>query len=106
MTSRLGHRNSARPAGPTSLTATLTTHYWYLATLTSWAVGQGIAPDDADRYVRGLFQGVGHTLSDETRSLHRLAADQARLLFALRTALFAQQGLFGNEDAVAQDLVL
>jgi pyrroline-5-carboxylate reductase len=58
-----------------ALTATLTTHYWYLATLTSWAVGQGIAPDDADRYVRGLFQGVGHTLSDETRSLHRLAAD-------------------------------
>ncbi|MFG2888175.1 NAD(P)-binding domain-containing protein [Streptomyces sp. NPDC048248] len=58
-----------------ALTGTLTTHYWYLATLTSWAIGHGIAPDDADSYVRGLFQGVGRALSDETRSLHQLAAD-------------------------------
>src|SRR6476659_6727465 len=35
-----------------------------------------------------------------------IATDHTRLLFALRAALFAQQGLFGNEDAVAQDLVL
>lgn len=58
-----------------ALTGTLTTHYSYLATLTSWAVGQGIDSDDADRYVRGLFQGVGRALSDETRSLQQLAAD-------------------------------
>ncbi|MFB7510178.1 NAD(P)-binding domain-containing protein [Streptomyces broussonetiae] len=58
-----------------ALTGTLTTHYAYLATLTSWAAGQGIAPEDADRYVRSLFQGVGRSLSDETRSLHQLAAD-------------------------------
>ncbi|MEU5950845.1 NAD(P)-binding domain-containing protein [Streptomyces sp. NPDC047525] len=58
-----------------TLTGTLTTHYAYLAALTSWAVGQGVAPADADRYVRGLFQGVGRALSDETRSLHQLAAD-------------------------------
>ncbi|MFI8876719.1 NAD(P)-binding domain-containing protein [Streptomyces sp. NPDC055243] len=58
-----------------ALTGTLTTHYAYLAALTSWAVGQGIDSDDADRYVRGLFQGVGRALSDETRSLHQLAAD-------------------------------
>ncbi|MGO4748567.1 NAD(P)-binding domain-containing protein [Streptomyces sp. 2MCAF27] len=58
-----------------ALTGTLTTHYAYLAALTSWAGGHGIAPDDADRYIRGLFQGVGRSLSDETRSLHQLAAD-------------------------------
>lgn len=58
-----------------ALTGTLTTHYSYLATLTSWAVGHGIASDDADSYVRSLFQGVGRSLSDETRSLHQLAAD-------------------------------
>ncbi|UNS96666.1 NAD(P)-binding domain-containing protein [Streptomyces tubbatahanensis] len=58
-----------------ALTGTLTTHYAYLATLTSWATAQGTAPEDADRYVRGLFQGVGRALSDETRSLHQLAAD-------------------------------
>ncbi|MEV2277415.1 NAD(P)-binding domain-containing protein [Nocardiopsis sp. NPDC049922] len=58
-----------------ALTATLTSHYWYLATLTEWAAAHGVATDNADRYVRGLFQGVGRALSDETRSLHRLAAD-------------------------------
>ncbi|GAA3159554.1 MULTISPECIES: NAD(P)-binding domain-containing protein [Streptomyces] len=58
-----------------ALTGTLTTHYSYLATLTSWAIGHGIASDDADRYVRGLFQGVGRSLSDGTRSLQQLAAD-------------------------------
>ncbi|MFF4779449.1 NAD(P)-binding domain-containing protein [Microtetraspora fusca] len=58
-----------------ALTGTLTTHYMYLATLTSWAAAQGVASDDADRYVRDLFQGVGRALSDETRSLHQLAAD-------------------------------
>ncbi|MET8482866.1 NAD(P)-binding domain-containing protein [Streptomyces tendae] len=58
-----------------ALTGALTTHYAYLATLASWATGHGIAPDDADRYVRGLFQGVGRSLGDETRSLDRLAAD-------------------------------
>jgi pyrroline-5-carboxylate reductase len=58
-----------------ALTGTLTTHYSYLATLTSWAAGHGIASDDADSYVRSLFQGVGRSLSDETRPLHQLAAD-------------------------------
>ncbi|WP_245642133.1 NAD(P)-binding domain-containing protein [Nonomuraea candida] len=58
-----------------ALTGTLTTHYSYLATLISWAAGHGIAPDVADGYVRGLFQGAGRALGDRTRSLRRLAAD-------------------------------
>ncbi|WP_234341621.1 pyrroline-5-carboxylate reductase dimerization domain-containing protein [Streptomyces sp. NRRL S-1813] len=58
-----------------ALTGTLTTYYWYLATLTSWAADHGIASEEADRYVRSLFQGVDRALSDETRSLHQLAAD-------------------------------
>ncbi|MGN5376823.1 hypothetical protein ACQ4WX_02040 [Streptomyces lasalocidi] len=58
-----------------ALTGTLTAHYGYLATLTSWAADQGIASDTADRYVRGLFQNVGRSLDDGTRPLHRLAAD-------------------------------
>ncbi|MCQ8186724.1 NAD(P)-binding domain-containing protein [Streptomyces rugosispiralis] len=58
-----------------ALTGTLTAHYAYLAMLTSWATGHGIAPDAADRYVRGLFQNVGRSLNDETRPLHQLAAD-------------------------------
>ncbi|MFH9068716.1 NAD(P)-binding domain-containing protein [Streptomyces alboflavus] len=58
-----------------ALTGTLTTHYAYLATLASWAADQGIAPEDAERYVRGLFEGVGRSLGDASRSLDRLAAD-------------------------------
>lgn len=58
-----------------ALTGTLTTHYAYLATLTQWAVRHGISSDDADRYVRSLFQGVGRTLSAQTRSFQQLAAD-------------------------------
>ncbi|MEV4001807.1 NAD(P)-binding domain-containing protein [Actinomadura sp. NPDC049753] len=58
-----------------ALTGTLTTHYSYLAALTSWAAGHGIAADDADSYVRSLFQEVGRALSDKTRTLRQLAAD-------------------------------
>nr|WP_241833316.1 NAD(P)-binding domain-containing protein [Streptomyces caatingaensis] len=57
-----------------ALTGTLTTHYRYLATLTAWASRQGI-PEDADRYVRSLFEGVGRSLGDSTRSLDQLARD-------------------------------
>ncbi|WP_432081461.1 NAD(P)-binding domain-containing protein [Streptomyces sp. WAC 04229] len=58
-----------------ALTGTLTTHYAYLAALTSWAAGHGIPAHDAERYVRGLFQAVGRALGDETRTLQQLAAD-------------------------------
>ncbi|MGW0551383.1 NAD(P)-binding domain-containing protein [Streptomyces altiplanensis] len=58
-----------------ALTGTLTAHYTYLATLTSWAAGHGISSDAAERYVRGLFQNVGRSLDDETRPLHQLATD-------------------------------
>jgi pyrroline-5-carboxylate reductase len=58
-----------------ALTGTLTAHFAYLATLTSWATDHGIAPDAADQYVRGLFQNAGRSLRDATRPLHQLAAD-------------------------------
>ncbi|GHH24668.1 NAD(P)-binding domain-containing protein [Streptomyces rubradiris] len=58
-----------------ALTGTLTAHYWYLATLTDWAAGHGLAREDADRYVRGLFQGVARALDDDTRTLAQLAGD-------------------------------
>ncbi len=58
-----------------ALTGTLTAHYSYLATLTAWAGEQGIAGEEAERYVRSLFQGVGRSLGDEARTLEQLAAD-------------------------------
>lgn len=72
----------AQPVGEESeldvlqvLTATLSTHYQYLTTLASWAVDQGIAPEDADRYLRGLFQNLGRSLGDPDRSLKELATN-------------------------------
>lgn len=58
-----------------ALTATLTTHLSYLATLSTWAAGHGVPPEVAEGYVRGLFQGLGRALGEESRSLARLAAD-------------------------------
>ncbi|MFE6776751.1 NAD(P)-binding domain-containing protein [Streptomyces sp. NPDC057702] len=58
-----------------ALTGTLTAHYAYLATLTAWAADHGIAPDAAERYVRGLFHNVGRSLGDGARPLRHLAAD-------------------------------
>ncbi|HEY1180375.1 MAG TPA: hypothetical protein VGF17_29825, partial [Phytomonospora sp.] len=47
----------------------------YLAPLPDWAAGPGVPGEDAERYGRGLFQGVGRSLGDETRTLRALAAD-------------------------------
>ncbi len=58
-----------------ALTATLSTHYAYLATLTAWASRQGIPAEDADRYLRSLFEGAGRALGDGSRSLDQLAGD-------------------------------
>ncbi|MEV0649138.1 NAD(P)-binding domain-containing protein [Phytomonospora sp. NPDC050363] len=58
-----------------ALTGTLTAHYAYLATLTSWIAGHGVDPGGAERYVRSLFEGVGRSLGDRTRTLRQLAAD-------------------------------
>ncbi|MET8684717.1 NAD(P)-binding domain-containing protein [Streptomyces sp. NPDC004732] len=58
-----------------TLTGTLSAHYAYLATLTDWAARQGIPAEEADRYVRSLFQAVGRALGDGTRSPAQLAGD-------------------------------
>lgn len=58
-----------------ALTSTMSTHFAYLAALVSWAGRQGTAAEDADRFVRNLFQGVGRALGDESRSLEQLQAD-------------------------------
>ncbi|UBU11400.1 NAD(P)-binding domain-containing protein [Nonomuraea gerenzanensis] len=93
-----------------ALTATLSTHYAYLTTLSSWATGHGLAAEEADRYVRGLFEGVGRSLSDESRSLHRLAADHETpkgLNERVRTTWFDQANsgtLRATLDALLADL--
>jgi len=58
-----------------SLSSTISTHLAYLAALTDWAARRGVPAEAADRYLRSLYQGVGRSLGDETRTLHRLAAE-------------------------------
>lgn len=86
-----------------ALTATLTTHYWYLATLTTWAEEHDVAPEDADRYVRTLFQGVGHALGDHTRSLRQLASDHET---PRGINEYIRTGWFGPANAHALEQVL
>lgn len=86
-----------------ALTGTLTAHYAYLATLTAWAIGHGIAPDTADQYVRGLFQNLGRSLGDETRPLHQLAADHETPKGnneRIRTTWFDQANTAALQDAL------
>ncbi|MFG2847054.1 NAD(P)-binding domain-containing protein [Kitasatospora sp. NPDC048296] len=93
-----------------ALTATLTTHYHYLATLTAWSSRRGIPAEDADRYIRSLFQGVGRALGDDTRTLHQLAQDHETpggLNERIRTTWFdtaSSEALTKALDALLSDL--
>ena len=93
-----------------ALTATLTTHYWYLATLTAWASRRGVPSEDADRYIRSLFQGVERALGDNTRTLHQLAGDHETpdgINERIRTTWFDtanSQSLTQALDALLSDL--
>lgn len=57
------------------LTATTSTYFAYLATIAAWADRHGIRTEDADRFVRSLFQGAGGLLNDPSRSLTQLVGD-------------------------------
>ncbi|MEW2286697.1 NAD(P)-binding domain-containing protein [Streptomyces sp. NPDC047841] len=93
-----------------ALTGTLTTHDAYLATLTGWAARQGVPAGDAERYVRGLFQGAGRAPGDGTRSPHRLAGGHETpngLHERVRTTWFDAAGstaLTRTLDALLADL--
>ena len=58
-----------------ALSATMSTHLAYLATITDWAVRHGIPRADAGRFVRSIFGGVGRALGDESQSLQQMLAD-------------------------------
>lgn len=58
-----------------ALTATVSTHFAYLAAVVAWAERQGIPSENADHFIRNLFQGVGRQLGEETRSLPQLRAE-------------------------------
>ena len=58
----------------TAATALMATYFRFVDTAASWMSGQGVAPDQADRYVRQLFWGVaGTAMATPERSLGELA---------------------------------
>ncbi len=59
----------------TTVTATVSTHLDYLATIAAWATRQGRAPDQAEAYVRTLFAGVGLAVGGSALPLAELAAE-------------------------------
>ena len=71
--------------------------------LAEWASSHGIARDDADRYVRGLFENVGRSLGDQTSTLPELAADHETPHGSnerVRTTWYGQE----NSDALKRTL--
>jgi pyrroline-5-carboxylate reductase len=51
-------------------TATISTHLHYLDTIAHWVTLHGVEPREADRYVRGMFAGIG---ADDSIPLAELA---------------------------------
>ena len=57
----------------TAATALMATYFRFVETAATWMSGQGVAPDQADRFVRQLFWGVAATaMATPERSLGEL----------------------------------
>lgn len=54
-------------------TGTISTHLAFLVAIANWLARHGVEPEAADRYLRGLYAGVGRGLGDGT--LAELAAN-------------------------------
>lgn len=91
----------------TAASALMATYFRLVQSTATWMSGQGVAPDQADRYVRQLFWGVaGTAMATPERSLEQLVAEhQTRggINEQVRTHLEAK-GVF-TELAVALDAV-
>ena len=89
----------------TAATALMASYFRFVDTAASWMSGQGVAPDQADRFVRELFWGVaGTAMATPERSLGELVEEhQTRggINEQVRTHLEAK-GVF-TELAVALD---
>jgi pyrroline-5-carboxylate reductase len=92
----------------TAATALMATYLRFVATAAQWLGGEGVAPDQADRYVRQLFWGLaGTAIATPQRSLGELVEEhQTRggLNEQVRTHLEGE-GMF-TEVANALDAVL
>lgn len=94
----------------TAITATVSTHLDFLTTIAAWAVGQGLASDQAERFVRNLFAGAGRDLAGSPVALADLAGvveTPGGLNHRVRTTWFdaaSQRRLADTLDALVRDL--
>jgi pyrroline-5-carboxylate reductase len=58
-------------------TGTIAAHLRYLAAISGWLSDQGVAPEQAARYVRSIFANVGEDLADGRGDLDELASAHA-----------------------------
>ena len=93
-----------------TVTGSLSIHYHYLMTLASWVSEHGVPAADAERYLRGLFAGIGRSLDDRSRSLTDLAVNHETPGGSnerVRTAWFTEDNvaaLRGTLDSLLADL--
>ncbi|GAB3885584.1 pyrroline-5-carboxylate reductase [Kibdelosporangium lantanae] len=74
-------------------TASISTYLHYMSTVADWVTKQGVPADAADRYVRGMFQGVDVSQPVPLADLADDHETPGGLNEALRTAWFSRAGL-------------
>lgn len=90
--------------------ATVSTHFSYLATISGWLAGQGVEPAQADDFLSGLFVGLSGALShgapfDDLRSAHATRGGlNERLERGLREAGMFDLLTRGLDDLLADPL--
>ncbi|WP_166822781.1 NAD(P)-binding domain-containing protein [Brevibacterium limosum] len=57
-----------------AVTATMSAHFAFLQTITTWLVDRGWDQADADHFIRGQFVGLGTTLAETTEPINDLVA--------------------------------
>jgi pyrroline-5-carboxylate reductase len=78
---RLGGAAEVDDAGTfdamSAASGTVAAYLRYLAEISGWLSGQGVAPGQAERYVRSVFAGLADDLADSSKDLGQLAGEHA-----------------------------
>ena len=84
-------------------TGTIAAHLRYVATISTWLGGQGVAAEQAARYVRSVYAGLAEDLAGDDGRLDELAQAHATPggINERFAALLERAGVF---DAVSESL--
>jgi pyrroline-5-carboxylate reductase len=104
---RLGGASDVEDAGPfeamSAASGTIAAHLRYVAAISGWLGDQGVAPDQAERYVRSIFASVAEDLGRDHGGLDELARAHATPggINERFSAMLEQAGVF---DTVGRSL--